>query len=47
MGHVDYPLTTQIRDTIAAHGLAWAVRHYASRMPTWQLRVFMRGAIRV
>lgn len=45
MGNVHYPLTAQIADTIATHGLAWAVRHYAKRMPAWQLRVFMRGAL--
>lgn len=34
-----------VRDTIATHGLAWAVRYYAARMPQWELRFWMRLAI--
>lgn len=43
-GTVFYPLTQQIRDTIAVHGLAWTVRHYAKRIPRAEFRVLMIGA---
>jgi len=39
-----YPLTEQIADTIAVHGLAWSLRYYAKRIPAKELRVFMVGA---
>ena len=31
MGSTAYPLTAQISDTIASHGLAWTVRYYHKR----------------
>lgn len=43
-GTTHYPLTEQIRDTIDAHGLAWALAYYAKRIPRAQLRVLMVGA---
>lgn len=43
-GSTRYPLTAQMRDTIDAHGLAWAVRYYAKRLPREQLRVLLVGA---
>lgn len=36
--------TNLVRDTISTHGLAWAVRYYAKRMPAWELRFFMKLA---
>lgn len=39
-----YPLTEQIADTIAVHGLAWSLRYYAKRIPARELRVLMVGA---
>lgn len=36
--------TDLMRDTIEVHGLAWALRHYARRMPAWELRLFARIA---
>lgn len=44
MGHIKFTLTEQIRDTIATHGLRWAMAYYSERMTTLELRVFMRGA---
>jgi hypothetical protein len=44
MGTIHYPLTEQIADTIAVHGLAWTLRYYAKRIPAAQLRVLMVGA---
>lgn len=43
-GTQSYPLVAQIRDTIAVHGLAWAVRHYAKRIPRAEFRLFMVSA---
>jgi len=43
-GTTHYPLTEQIADTIAVHGLAWTLRYYAKRIPARQLRVLMVGA---
>ena len=31
MGTTTYPLTQQIADTIAAHGLSWTVAYYHKR----------------
>lgn len=39
-----WPLTAMIADTIAAHGLAWAVAYYYARMPAWQARILIRSA---
>ena len=36
--------TDLVRDTIATHGLQWAMAYYAKRLPVWELRVFMRAA---
>ena len=43
-GSEAYPLVQQIADGIAVHGLRWAVRHYAKRLPQWQARVLLRSA---
>jgi hypothetical protein len=44
-GTLVYPLIQQIRDNIAAHGLAWAVRYYAKRIKDqFQFRFFMKAA---
>lgn len=34
-----------VRDTIAVHGLAWAVRYYYRRMPAWEARFWLTQAI--
>jgi hypothetical protein len=43
-GTLAYPLTSAIRDTIAEHGLSWALRFYAKRLQPWELRVLFRSA---
>lgn len=44
-GTLVYPLTEQIRDTIAAHGLRWAVQYYYKRIKdVVQFRLFMIAA---
>lgn len=43
-GTITYPLTHQMADTIRTHGLAWAVRYYANRIPARELRILMTGA---
>ena len=40
-GTPNIPFSELVRDTIAAHGLAWAARHYAKRgLPLWQFIIF-------
>ena len=46
-GTTHYPLTEQIRDTIAVHGLNWSLAYYAKRLPRAQLRILVRGALGV
>ena len=36
--------TDLVRDTIAAHGLRWAVTYYARRLSPIELRIFLRVA---
>lgn len=36
--------TDLVKDTIATHGLHWAVAYYAKRLSTFEMRVFMRAA---
>jgi hypothetical protein len=43
-GSTVYPLTQQIADSIKAHGLRWAVRHYSRKLSLVELRVLLRGA---
>lgn len=44
-GTLFYPLTEQIRDTIRAHGLRWAVQYYFKRIKdVVQFRLFMIAA---
>ena len=43
-GTLAYPLTEQMRDTIAVHGLSWSLSYYAKRLPAFELRVLMRAA---
>jgi hypothetical protein len=38
------PFSSLVADTIACHGLQWAVTYYAKRLPRHELRVFMRAA---
>jgi hypothetical protein len=38
------PLTALIADTIAVHGLRWAVAYYTKRLPRDQARVLLVGA---
>lgn len=38
---------TMVRDTIAVHGLHWAVGYYARRLPQWELRFWLRVAMGV
>ena len=33
-----------VRDTIAEHGLAFAVRYYTRRMPRWEARFWLTQA---
>ena len=40
-GSINAPLTGLIADTILEHGVGWAWRHYAKRLPRWQLDFFM------
>lgn len=40
----DVTFLAMVRDTIAVHGVAWAVRYYAKRMPAWEVRFWMRAA---
>lgn len=37
-------LTALIADTIATHGLQWAVAHYARGLAPWEMRVLFRSA---
>ena len=46
-GSLSVPLTSLIADTITVHGLHFAVRFYAKRIPQFELRVLMRGALGV
>jgi hypothetical protein len=41
------PFTSLIRDTIATHGLEWAVRYYYKRLPMREARLFLRSAMGV
>lgn len=35
------PFSELVRDTIRAHGLAWAAKYYAKRgLPLWQFVIF-------
>lgn len=34
-----------VRDTMREHGVAWAVRYYAKRLPRWELRFWMARAV--
>lgn len=43
-GTPQWTLTQMMRDTIDTHGLAWAIRYYAKRLTTFELRVMMRSA---
>lgn len=45
-GTLDYPLVQQMADTIAAHGWAWALAHYAKRLPADVGIVLLRSAAR-
>jgi hypothetical protein len=38
------PFSALVADTIACHGLTWAMAYYAKRLPRHELRVFMRAA---
>lgn len=44
-GSLQVTFLSLVRDTIAVHGLAFAVRYYGKRMPQWELRFWMRAAI--
>lgn len=44
-GNLGFTMVEMMRDTIRAHGLAWAVQYYAKHLPQWELRVFMRAAV--
>lgn len=44
-GNGEVTFLAMVRDTIAVHGLAWAVRYYGKRLPRWELRFWMRAAI--
>lgn len=35
-----------IRDTVRTHGIRWSLHHYGRKMPTWELRFWMKQAIR-
>lgn len=35
-----------IRDTVQTHGIRWSLDYYSKRMPAWELRFWMRQAIR-
>lgn len=41
-GHIDVPFSTLVQDTIAAHGLAWAVHYYCvkHKLSGREFRVF-------
>jgi hypothetical protein len=43
-GTTAYPLVEQIRDTIKAHGLAWAVKYYFEKLPREVARFFLTAA---
>lgn len=47
MGHVHYPSPLRSPRASQSTGLRWAVSHYSKRLPRWQLRVLMRGALGV
>lgn len=34
-----------VRDTVATHGIAWAVRYYYARMPAWEARFWLKQAV--
>lgn len=39
-----YPLTERIADTIAVHGLSFAVRYYMANLPRAEARLLLIGA---
>lgn len=43
-GTPEVPFVSLVRDTIATHGLAWAVAYYAKRLPRAEARFFLRVA---
>lgn len=43
-GKPEVPFIELVRDTIRAHGLAWAVAYYYKRLPAWQARFFIKQA---
>ena len=36
-----------VRDTVNTHGLHFAVRYYAKRLPQWELRFWLKLALEV
>ncbi len=48
MGCVSYPLTEQIKDTVAAHGWHWAHQYYVKeqRIPFWMWTVLTDAAVK-
>lgn len=43
-GAIGVPFVELIRDTIATHGLPWAVDYYTARLPRWEARFWLRLA---
>lgn len=43
-GTPEFPFSTLVADTIREHGLRWAVRYYAKRLPAWERRFFLNLA---
>jgi hypothetical protein len=41
----DWTFTEMVRDTIATHGLRWAVAYYYKKLPAWEARFFLRAAL--
>ena len=45
-GTLTIPFSALVADTIEAHGLTWAAKHYAKRgLPLWQFLIFARSSL--
>jgi hypothetical protein len=41
-GSLVFPFDQMVKDSIATHGLGWAVRYYVKKhgIPSWQFRIY-------
>lgn len=38
----EYRFSECFADNVKTHGLRWTIKHYAKRMPQWELRFWCR-----